>query len=67
MVQISDNFWKITGFKQRMREKDWTEILLADEDSGIIGGRIRTFVAKKLGFGVVEIALQPLEEDLDTF
>ena len=61
MVPIDNEFWRTPGYKQRMKSKEWAEILLANEDKGIIKGRIRTFVATKLGYGVVEISLKPLE------
>ena len=46
---------------QRMRDKEWAEILLANEDKITVRGRLRQLVAKKLGYGVVEITLSPLD------
>ena len=63
MVSIDNRFWQIADeslVQQRMRAKDWAELLLDSKDKVIIRGRLRTLVAKKLGYGVVEITLEPL-------
>jgi len=63
MVSIDNRFWQIADeslVQQRMRSKDWAEILLSSKDKIIVRGRLRTLVAKKMGYGIVEITLQPL-------
>jgi len=63
MVSIDNRFWQIADeslVQQRMRAKDWAEILLSSKDKVIIRGRLRTLVAKKMGYGVVEITLEPI-------
>lgn len=63
---ISTNFWTTEGYVQRMSEKDWKTILLDGGDiTPIIRGRLRKFVGKSLGFGVVEVRLVPLEKEND--
>lgn len=64
MVSIDNRFWQIADeslVQQRMRAKDWAELLLSSKDKVIIRGRLRTLVAKKMGYGVVEITLEPLK------
>ena len=48
--------------KQRMHERDWSSILLHSKDQIIVRGRLRTLVAKKLGYGIVEVTLEPIPE-----
>jgi hypothetical protein len=62
---IDDRFWTISDerlIKQRMTEKQWAGILLASNDLIIVRGNCRQLVAKKLGYGVVEITLEPKED-----
>ena len=64
MVSIDNRFWTIADeslVKQRMKASDWAQILLASRDQVIIRGRCRELVAKKMGYGIVEVTLKPLE------
>jgi hypothetical protein len=55
-------FWVRSDYRQRIRAKQWTEVLLNGDDTIIRKGKIRQMVAKNLGYGVVEISLKPLAE-----
>lgn len=48
--------WKFANYKQRMRGKDWRQILLNDDDKIIFEGRMVPLVAKDLGCGVYEVS-----------
>mgnify|MGYP001616931800 CR=1 FL=1 len=43
-------------FKERITTEQWKEILLHDADQVIYKGCIMKLIAKKLGYGVVEIS-----------
>jgi hypothetical protein len=53
-------------FTQRITAKEWRDILLAEEDTIITKGMVRQFVAKNLGYGVVEVYLLPKEKRNET-
>lgn len=59
---LSINHWTAEGFRQRMPARDWRKVLLAGDDRIMAQGYMRRLVAKKVGFGVVEISKAPLEE-----
>jgi hypothetical protein len=52
---LNENHWTNEFYKQRLSVKDWKMVLLNNDDNLIFEGRTRKLVAKKLGFGVVEI------------
>lgn len=62
-THVSDFFWVFESHTQRMSVQDWRQILLDKGDSQFVNGRLRQFVAKRLGYGVVEVSLKPLKED----
>lgn len=57
----SDYHWTDEEFKQRMTTKQWKKLLLEGEDKLIFRGKVTQLVAKKLGYGVVEVS-KNLEE-----
>jgi hypothetical protein len=59
---IDPNFYKNDNHKQRMFEKDWGQILLNFNDKIMVRGHIRHLTAKKLGYGIVEVSMQPLHQ-----
>ena len=65
MVELSSRFWTPMGktYGQRMRTREWREILLAERDHIIVFGLCRRLVGKPLGAGVVEVRLEPLEKE----
>jgi hypothetical protein len=60
---ISDNHWRIEGYSERITAKQWRKMLLDGSDEIICHGSLRKLVAKKLGYGVIEISKKPLKED----
>ncbi len=48
--------WMIGDYKQRMTTGQWKVILLNNNDTVTYAGRVRQLVAKKLGYGVVEVS-----------
>ena len=54
-------FWHSESHTQRIEAKYWREALLDNRDKIIVKGRIRQLLAKNLGYGVVEVCLEPLE------
>ena len=53
MTVRNENHWRIENYKQLMTCKQWAEILLAEEDRIIVGGRMRQLKARNLVAGVV--------------
>ena len=53
---LHENHWKGEHFKQRITASEWKQLLLHNDDEVIFEGHIRKLVAKKLGYGVVEIS-----------
>jgi len=62
LEKLSENHWTIEAFKQRMTVKSWRQILLDGGDLIFVAGRSRHLVAKRMGFGIVEISKAPLRE-----
>ena len=54
--------WTIENYRQRMTSKQWREILLKEEDTIIICGRLRKLTAKRLFADIVEVFKEPLKE-----
>ena len=46
-------------FTQRITEKEWLGLLLNHEESIIHEGRVRKLNARSLGYGVVEVYMEP--------
>ena len=55
-------FWHRETHKQRVSVEQWKEALLSERDTVIIRGNFRQLIAKNLGYGVIEVSLQPLSE-----
>lgn len=62
---LSDDFYRMSEqfAYQRMTVAEWRAVLLAGMDRPIIRGRLRKLIAKNLGAGVVELRLQPLNQE----
>lgn len=60
-MEWENRFWYVEDHTQRITTKDWKEVLLDNRDKLIKQGHIRQLVAKNLGYGVVEVSLEPLE------
>lgn len=60
--KLSEDHWTIEIATQRMTVKSWRKILLAGDDRIWVAGRSRRLVAKRMGFGVVEVSKEPLKE-----
>mgnify|MGYP000426179941 CR=1 FL=1 len=58
---LSENHWRVEYFRERMTKAQWRKALLAGEDNAFVMGRKRQFVAKDLGYGIVEVSKAPLE------
>lgn len=56
---LDDNHWRVEHYRQRMTKAQWRKALLQDEDTQPVAGYIRTFVAKDLGSGIVEVSKAP--------
>jgi hypothetical protein len=52
---LSEKHYLYKDYKQRMTTKEWKLILLNHDDYVTYNGRVYDLVAKKLGFGVVEV------------
>ena len=46
---------------QRISTQEWRGILLAGKDNLVYAGDVRRLVAKKIGYGVVEVSMKPKE------
>ena len=53
---IEDGHWKHETYTQRLTTREWKLVLLHTDDHITFEGRVRKLVAKKLGYGVVEIS-----------
>jgi hypothetical protein len=53
---VSSNHWSLVYYTERMTTREWKQILLAGGDSIIYRGCVVKLVAKRLGYGVVEIS-----------
>ncbi len=59
---ISDGHWQYGEFKQRITRREWKMVLLHNDDRITFEGRVYPLVAKKLGYGVVEISKKPRKD-----
>ena len=59
---LSANHHMIEGYSERITTKEWKEILLNEEDKVVFHATVRRLVAKRLGYGVVEISKEALAE-----
>ena len=57
---LSQGHWVFEDYRQRITTKQWKCFLLQDDDKIVFKGRVRKLVAKKLGYGVVEVYKRPL-------
>ena len=61
MGNTRDNeHWRTEGYRQRVTEEQWRDILLSGEDRMVFRGRCRQLIADPLGYGVVEIFKEAL-------
>ena len=51
-----EQHWVYEDYKQRIKTKDWKDLLLNDNDRIIFHGKIRKLIGKNLGAGVYEIS-----------
>jgi len=58
---LSNNHWTCDTFKQRMPVSTWKKILLDNNDRIIVKGCLRQLIAKKMGYGIVEVYKAPEE------
>lgn len=61
-MPINDKHWLFEDYKERISTKDWKAMLWEERDTLIFNGNLRQFVAKKSGYGLVEISKEPLGE-----
>lgn len=61
---LSDVFWNMAEdvAYQRVTTKEWRAMMLLDRDRPLIRGHLRQIVGKRLGAGVVELRLKPMED-----
>lgn len=52
--------WQVEDYKQRMTTKEWSKILLNNEEKVNFQGKVRILKCDKLGYGVVEVYKKPL-------
>jgi len=55
---LDEQHWKFDDYRQRIKSKDWKQLLLNDDDRIIYRGRVIPLVGKSLGCGVYEISKQ---------
>lgn len=60
---LSTNFWTVRGFKQRLTNKQWRQVLLDKQDEIFVNGCLRQLIAKRLGAGVVEVSMKPEKDE----
>ena len=53
---LSENHWRMPYYSQRMTVKEWKEHLLNERDRIIFHGKMVRLIAKRLGYGVVEVS-----------
>ena len=58
---LSNRHWEYWDFKERITTREWKLVLLHNDDHIVFEGRIHPLVAKKLGYGVVEISKKALK------
>ena len=51
----NEGHWVHDNFSQRITAKEYKEMLLNGQDRIVFNGKVRQMMARKLGFGVVEI------------
>jgi len=57
---LSDNHWTLEEYTQRMTAAEWKTVLAAEADMPMVRGRLRRLVAKRLGFGYVDVSKEAL-------
>ena len=57
--------WIFEGYRQRMTQRQWREILLREHDRIIFHGQIRRLKATNLDVGVVEVFKKPLRKEAE--
>ena len=59
---LDNTHWTLEHHVQRMTTKQWKYHLLKGEDTMFAKGIQRQLIAKKLGYGVVEISKKPVDD-----
>lgn len=59
-IPLDNNHWRVEGYKQRMTEKKWEEMLLNYDDKIIVRGKLRQLAIRKLSSNIVEVYKKPL-------
>ena len=59
---LSQGHWVYVDFQQRMTTKEWKQLLLNEQDQIIFRGNLRKLVAKSLGYGVVSVSKENVDE-----
>ena len=62
MKKLDKDHWRTEYYRQRMTGREWGQILLAYKDRIAYNCRVRQLIAKKLGYGVVEVYKAPLAD-----
>ena len=57
---LDPEHWQFRDYTQRMETKTWKKFVFAGVDKIIYQGRVYRLVAKKLGYGIVEISKKEL-------
>lgn len=60
---LRQGHWVFEDFKQRMTAREWKQLLLQEADQVIFKGNLRPLVARKLGYGVVEVSKSPMKRN----
>lgn len=53
---LTNGHWKSEAYAQRMTTRCWQLLLLNNDDQITFEGRVRRLVARRLGYGVVEVS-----------
>ena len=53
---LTDGHWNSEVYAQRMTTRCWKLLLLNNDDQITYKGHVRRLIAKKLGYGVVEVS-----------
>jgi hypothetical protein len=57
---LSDNHWTLEEYTQRMTVAEWRAVLAAEADRPMVKGQLRRLIAKRLGFGYVDVSKETL-------
>jgi hypothetical protein len=57
---LRDNHWTLEEYTQRMTVAEWRAVLAAEADRPMVKGQLRRLIAKRLGFGYVDVSKETL-------